>query len=108
MWRGAAWPLVSSFSEVALAAARRVVPQLPLGLLCDRPPADWGQRLAAVDGYSLHCNANAIDDETLAEAARAGVPVLCWTVNAPVQASTLFARGVTSVFADRIDLLHCF
>ena len=108
LWRGAAWPLVSSFSEVALACARRVAPQLPLGLLCDRPPADWRLRLAAVDGYSLHCNANEIDDATLAEAARAGVPVLCWTVNAPAQASTLFARGVTSIFADRIDLLHGF
>ena len=108
LWRGAALPLVSSFSEAALAAARRVAPQLPLGLLCGRPPADWLQRLAAVDGYSLHCDAREIDDETLAEAARAGVPVLCWTVNAPAQASTLWARGVTSVFADRIDLLHGF
>lgn len=108
LWQGAALPLVSSFSEVALAAARRVAPQLPLGLLCSRPPADWLQRLAAVDGYSLHCNAEEIDDAVLAQAARAGVPVLCWTVNDPAQASALFARGVTSIFADRIDLLHRF
>ena len=39
------------------------------------------------------------------KAAAAGVPVLCWTVNAPEVADALFARGVTSVFADRIDLL---
>ena len=106
LWQGIAWPLVSSFSEVALAAARRVAPQLPLGLLCVRPPADWLERLGAVAGYSLHCDANEVDDATLAQAACAGVPVLCWTVNTPAQASALWARGVTSVFADRIDLLH--
>ena len=31
LWRGAPLPLVSSFSEVALAAARRVSAQLPIG-----------------------------------------------------------------------------
>lgn len=62
LWRGAAWPLVSSFSEVALACARRVAPQL-LGLPCGRPPSDWQERLAAVAGYSLHCDANEVDDD---------------------------------------------
>jgi glycerophosphoryl diester phosphodiesterase len=105
LWQGVPWPLVSSFSEVALAAARRVAPQLPLGCLCARPSADWLARLAAVDGYSLHCAAEAIDDALLDAAAGAGVPLLCWTVNDPAQARSLLARGVTSVFSDRIDLL---
>ena len=105
LWRGAPLPLVSSFSEVALAAARRVSAQLPIGQLWDRPPADWQQRLAALDGYSLHCSANEVDDALLGAAQAAGVPVLCWTVNSPEVADALFARGVTSVFADRIDLL---
>ena len=105
LWQGAALPLVSSFSEIALAAARRVCPQLPIGQLWVRPPDDWRQRLAALDGYSLHCSADEVCDALLAEAAAAGVPVLCWTVNSPEVADALFARGVTSVFADRIDLL---
>ena len=104
LWQGAPLPLVSSFSEVALAAARRVAPQLPIGQLWVRPPEDWRQRLAALDGFSLHCSAEEADDPLLAEAAAAGVPVLCWTVNSPQVADALFARGVTSVFADRIDL----
>ena len=104
LWRGAPLPLVSSFSEVALAAARRVSAQLPIGQLWDRPPADWQQRLAALDGYSLHCSAAEVDNALLAEAKAAGVPVLCWTVNARAQADALWACGVTSVFSDRIDL----
>ena len=106
LWRGAPLPLVSSFSEVALAAARRVSAQLPIGQLWDRPPADWQQRLAALDGYSLHCSAAEVDDALLGAAQAAGVPVLCWTVNEPEVANSLFDRGVTSVFSDRIDLLR--
>ena len=105
LWQGAALPLVSSFSEVALEAARSVSSQLPIGQLWVRPPDDWRQRLAALDGFSLHCSADEVDDALLAEARAAGVPVLCWTVNAPEVAQSLWARGVTSVFADRIDLL---
>ena len=105
LWHGAPLPLVSSFSEVALQAARRVSPQLPIGQLWVRPPDDWRQRLAALDGYSLHCSAVEVDDTLLAEASAAGVPVLCWTVNSRAQADDLWARGVTSVFSDRIDLL---
>ena len=105
LWQGAALPLVSSFSEVALAAARRVSSQLPIGQLWVRPPADWRSRLAALDGFSLHCSANEVDDALLAEAQAAGVPVLCWTVNSRAQADDLWVRGVTSVFSDRIDLL---
>ena len=105
LWQGAALPLVSSFSEVALEAARRVSSLLPIGQLWVRPPDDWRSRLAALDGFSLHCSADEVDDALLAEAQAAGVPVLCWTVNQPEVAQSLFARGVTSVFSDRIDLL---
>lgn len=105
LWQDVPLPLVSSFSEAALEAARRVASQLPIAGLCERPPGDWVQRLAELGGFSLHCAAEAIDDELLAVAARAGVPLLCWTVNAPEVADALFARGVRSVFSDRVDLL---
>ena len=46
-----------------------------------------------------------VSDAVLAEAAAAGVPVLCYTVNDAGAARRLFARGVRSVFSDRLDLL---
>lgn len=103
LWRGAPLPLVSSFSEIALAAARRVAPQLPIGCLWERPPGDWRSRLDALGALSLHCPAGAIDDRLLAEAAAGGIPVLCYTVNDPLEAAVLIQRGVAAVFSDRID-----
>lgn len=105
LWRGAPLPLASSFSLVALEAARRVAPQLPLGLLYERPCADWLERLDELGAYSLHCAADELDDAVLAAARSRGVPVLCWTVNDRHLAGTLFERGVASVFSDRIDVL---
>lgn len=105
LWQGAPLPLVSSFSEDALVAARRQAPELPIGCLWDAVPADWQVRLAALGGFSLHCSAALLDDAVLAQAQAAGVPVLCFTVNERLSAESLIQRGVSSVFSDRIDLL---
>lgn len=96
-------PLLSSFSSIALMEARFAAPQLPRGLLCDDPPADWLGLLRRVDGVSLHCNARHLRRETLAAARAAGVPVLCYTVNDAAEVERLLTMGVAGVFTDRLD-----
>ncbi len=107
LWSGTGQlpPLVSSFSEAALRAARAVAPTLPLGCLFERVPADWRMRLRRLGALTLHCDAALVDDRVLAEARAGDIPVLCYTVNDPLLASDLFARGVAAVFTDRIDLI---
>jgi glycerophosphoryl diester phosphodiesterase len=104
LWRDAPLPLVSSFSEVALTAARRVAPLLPIGCLWTSPPADWLARARALRALTLHCAADALSDDLLAEAHANAVPLLCFTVNDSVHAQALFGRGVAAIFSDRIDL----
>jgi glycerophosphoryl diester phosphodiesterase len=103
-WQSGVAPLLSSFSPAALAAAFRTAPQLQYGVLFESVPSDWRQQMAAVGAVSLHCAADALADAVLAEASAAGIPVLCYTVNDPVEAATLIARGVSSLFTDRLDL----
>ncbi|WP_313954126.1 glycerophosphodiester phosphodiesterase [Accumulibacter sp.] len=103
LWAGAELPLLSSFSEVALAAAREVAPELPLGSLFEHPPEDWLERVNRVAALSLHCDADSLDDHLLRTARANGIPVLCYTVNEPLAAAALFRRGVMAVFSDRID-----
>jgi glycerophosphoryl diester phosphodiesterase len=104
-WGGDSLPLVSSFSETALLAARDAAPGLPIGRLWERPPTDWFDRGNVLGAFTLHCSAGAVDDELLAEARARGVPVLCYTVNDPLEAEALFRRGVSAVFSDRIDCI---
>lgn len=103
-WCDGVPPLLSSFSAEALAVAKSTAPQLHYGLLYESVPADWLEQRAALGAVTLHCAASEVSDAVLHQAASAGVPVLCYTVNDPAEAQALIARGVTSLFTDRIDL----
>lgn len=105
LWAGADLPLITSFSETALAAARAAAPELPLGALHEAVPTDWLARLNEFGALTLHCDVAFVDDDLLAEARANGIPVLCYTVNCPQVAASLFQRGVAAVFSDRIDCI---
>jgi glycerophosphoryl diester phosphodiesterase len=95
--------VVSSFSAVALAAARRAAPPFDLALLSDAIPVDWRERLAASACKAWHCGADA-DAAAIAALVAAGIPLACYTVNRRDAAERLFAAGVAAVFTDRPDL----
>jgi glycerophosphoryl diester phosphodiesterase len=101
-WHGEG--VVSSFSPLALAAARAVAPQLGYALLVEAVPADWRTQLETLGCTALHCSATA-DAAALAEVAAAGVPLACYTVDEPKLADRLYACGVVAVFTDRPDLM---
>jgi glycerophosphoryl diester phosphodiesterase len=105
LWQGTEIPpLLSSFSLEALEVARDRAPQIRRGVLFEVPPPEWLAELRRLQAISLHCDADLLSDEVLAEARAHDIPVLCYTVNTPKQAKMLFARGVSALFTDRLDL----
>lgn len=105
LWQGAAVPpLLSSFSLETLMVARDLAPEIPRGVLFDVLPGDWLDEMSRLQAFSLHCAAPSLSDEALAEARALEIPVLCYTVDQPAQAEALFARGVSSLFTDRLEL----
>jgi glycerophosphoryl diester phosphodiesterase len=93
-------PIISSFAEAPLIAARGVAPQMPRMLIVDTLPGDWRVRL---DG--LGCRHINVGHETLTRQAAqavcaAGITLLCFTVNDQVRARELFSWGVEAVFSD--------
>ena len=105
LWQGTEIPpLLSSFSLEALEIARDRAPQIRRGVLFEAPPPEWLAELLRLQAISLHCDADLLSDEVLAEARAHDIPVLCYTVNTPKQAKMLFARGVSALFTDRLDL----
>lgn len=104
-WQGAGVPpLISSFSLEALEIARDLAPQLPRGVLFEQVPTDWLAVLRRLQAVTLNCAADRVSDEVLAEASANGIAVLCYTVNSEKVAKSLFGRGVSAVFTDRLDL----
>lgn len=106
LWAGSSIPpLLSSFSEPALAAARAARPELPRALLLDSMPADWLARLRALDCIALDADHRLLDARIIDAAHAAGYRVLCYTVNDANRMETLFAWGIDSLITDAVDRL---
>ena len=106
LWRDAdVPPLLSSFAEAALDAAREAVPGLPRALLLDELPADWPQRLARLGCVALDTNHGELTAEVVATAHRLGYRVCCYTPNEPTRVKELLAWGVDTVITDAVDVV---
>jgi glycerophosphoryl diester phosphodiesterase len=99
-------PLLSSFSDAALAAARAAEPGLRRALCVEALPRDWWTRLRAVDGVSLHVDQRPLTRPQAASVKAQQVPLLAWTVNSAPRAALLSSWGVDGFFTDRLDLLR--
>ena len=104
-WQGESLlPLLSSFSQEALAVARDVAPELPRGVLFKSLPADWLDIVRRLGAVSVHCAADRLDEKLAREVVDREIPLLCYTVNTAAAAKRLFALGASSLFTDRLDL----
>jgi glycerophosphoryl diester phosphodiesterase len=100
----AARPLLSSFSIIALEAARAAAPDLARGLLVEEF-SEGTLRLAAELGcVSIHCQYRSVDADVAAKVHEAGFGLLCYTVNDTASASWLSLAGVDCIVTDRLDL----
>jgi len=97
--------LLSSFSVQALQAAQAVAPDVARGLLVEAVPSDWHQQLAQLGAVSLHASAATLTRSLAQAVLHAGFGLMCFTVNDPEQARTLFAWGVNAICTDRLDLI---
>lgn len=98
-------PLISSFDEKALAAAKMVADSRPRGCLVTRVPRGWQTRMERFGCSTLNVSNRWIRKAHVDAARQSGVPVLVYTVNEPDRALALLDMGVTSIFTDRVDLM---
>lgn len=96
-------PLLSSFSEDALCAARLEAPLQPLALLVDEIPLDWQNRCAQLGVMAIHTNSTFLNSEQARAIKAAGYALAVYTENDPLRAAELFGWGVDSVITDRPD-----
>ena len=104
LWRDAEVPpLLSSFSEEALEAARDAVAALPRALLLDTLPADWQNRLARLECVALVANHEVLTAEVVKAARARGFRVLCYTPNEAARIDTLAGWNVDGIITDAVD-----
>ena len=93
-------PLISSFIEEALLAARSCAPSIARGLLFRAVPRNWRLHAEKLGCSTIHVDHRRLHPALVAEICKAGYPLLTYTVNDAARASMLFSWGVTSVFSD--------
>jgi glycerophosphoryl diester phosphodiesterase len=98
-------PLLSSFSQAALEAARETAPQLPRACLMSELPPDWERRAREVEAVAIHANHRHLTQRQALDVKAAGFGLFCYTVNDPARARELLDWGVDAFCTDRIDLI---
>ncbi|SNT16612.1 glycerophosphoryl diester phosphodiesterase [Noviherbaspirillum humi] len=98
-------PLFSSFSEIAMEAALQAAPDIPRGLLVERVPEDWLQRLQRLQAAALHVNHRYLTPDQTAAVKQSGHGLFCYTVNDPARGRELLSWGVDAFCTDRIDVI---
>jgi glycerophosphoryl diester phosphodiesterase len=107
LWRGAPMaPLLSSFSEDALDAARAAVPELARALLVEDVPLDWAARLARMECAALNANWRELDAGIVAAVHQSGYRVLTYTANDPQIVGRLANWGLDAIITDAIDVVR--
>jgi glycerophosphoryl diester phosphodiesterase len=104
LWRDAEVPpLVSSFSEDSLVAARDAVPELPRALLVEDLAPDWLERLARLGCVALDADHRQLTAAVVRAAHAAGYRVLAYTPNELARIAELAGWGVDGIITDAID-----
>ncbi len=98
-------PLLSSFSDVALAAARDAAPAMPRACLMSALGTDWQARARAVEARAIHTNHLHLSQQQARAVKAAGYALFCYTVNDAGRARELLDWGVDAFCTDRIDLI---
>ena len=106
LWSGAdVPPLLSSFSPVALGAARDSVPNLPRAFLIDRDDAAALAVARALECVAVDAKHTLLVPEMVQRAHDAGLHVVAWTVNDAARARDLRSLGVATIITDAIDVI---
>jgi glycerophosphoryl diester phosphodiesterase len=106
LWAAASVPpLLSSFSDVALHAARDAAPALPRAYLFDRLDPDTVSRAAELGCVALDAKHTLLDADLVQRARKADLRVLAWTVNERARVDALHALGIATVITDAVDVI---
>jgi glycerophosphoryl diester phosphodiesterase len=93
-------PVVTSFSRVALAAAKEAIPEWPRGLCFELLPEDWTDAIDSLGAIIACPNSDRMTSDQAASMVASDLEVMAWTVNDVDQASKLIQWGVSSLCTD--------
>ena len=98
-------PLLSSFKDAALVAARDAAPEYARALLVGELKDDWQMRAVAVDAAGINVGRRKLTAAGAVAIKRAGYALAVWTVNDPDEAKALVGMGADCIITDAPDVV---
>ncbi len=98
-------PVLSSFADAALAAARGAAPEFARALLISEVRDDWRARAEAVAADGVNTNGEKLTAVRAVEIRRAGYTLSVYTINDADVARALVGMGVECVITDAPDVI---
>ena len=98
-------PLLSSFKDISLAAAREAAPEFARAILIDKLEDDWRARTDAVGAVGVNTNGNLLTAPRAVEIREAGYLLGVYTIDDGKIARVLVAMRVQCVITDAPDTI---
>jgi glycerophosphoryl diester phosphodiesterase len=98
-------PLLSSFKEASLVAARDAAPEFARAILLGELKDDWRARAEAVGALGVNTNGEKLAALRAREVKQAGFALSVYTIDDPALAQALVAMGVDCVITDKPDVI---
>jgi len=98
-------PLLSSFKESSLVAARDAAPEFGRAILLGELKDDWRARADAVGALGVNTNGEKLAAPRAREVKQAGFALSAYTIDHPALARALVAMGVDCVITDKPDVI---
>ena len=98
-------PLLSSFKDVSLRAARETAPEFSRAILIDTLEDDWLSRAKAVAAVGVNTNGKKLTAPRAVEVRKAGYLLSVYTINDGDVARALVGMGAHCVITDAPDVI---
>lgn len=92
--------LFSSFDLSALKKMKRLLPEIPRGLLWKVMPNNGLDLLAEIDAFSVHCNYRFLTAQHASQIKQTGYEIYCYTPNTPENVIEYWNWGVDMMITD--------
>jgi glycerophosphoryl diester phosphodiesterase len=98
-------PLLSSFKEASLAAAREAAPEFARAILLEDVADDWRVRADRVGAVGVNADGRKLGAARAREIKQAGFSLGVYTIDDPALARALVGMGVDCVITDMPDVI---
>ncbi len=92
--------LVSSFNLEELRKFKRLMPEIPVGVIFDRIPPGYAEYAQGIKAYSVHPSVKSTKKEIVDDAHRRGIKVFCWTLKEADEIERMCRLGVDGLFVN--------